>query len=120
MSAHRLYAASKRKREVFRERVILMVIVAAVVVFGSIIVGTRLVSAYGNAQESPIEYKYYKSMEINSGDTLWEIAAQHTDGSYKAIINYIEELKDINGLTSDEIHEGQYLAVAYYSTEFME
>ena len=37
---------------------------------------------------------------------------------YDSIYAYIDELKDINGLTSDGIQESQYLTVAYYDTAF--
>ncbi len=32
-------------------------------------------------------------------------------------ITYIDEVMSINGLTSDQIHAGQYLTVAYYDTQ---
>lgn len=121
MSSKRLHAASRRRREVFREKFILMVIAAIAAVCGSIIVGNRLVDAHGNAQESPVNYKYYKSVEVHSGDTLWDIATQYTKAdSHEVVIEYVKELKEINGLNSDTINEGQYLTVAYHSTEFVE
>jgi hypothetical protein len=35
------------------------------------------------------------------------------DDSYESIDEYILELKQINNLYTDEIHEGRYLMVAY-------
>lgn len=37
---------------------------------------------------------------------------------YASVYDYIEELKSVNGLTSDDIQEGHYLTVVYYDTEF--
>ena len=36
---------------------------------------------------------------------------------YDSIYDYIDEVMSINGLTSDQIHAGQYLTVAYYDTQ---
>lgn len=73
---------------------------------------------HGNSTESPVRHKYYKSIEIASGDTLWDIAKEYMNEDYDSIYAYIDELKDINGLTSDGIQESQYLTVAYYDTAF--
>lgn len=58
--------------------------------------------------------KYYKTIEITSGDTLWDIAETYIDDNYDSVKEYVQELKDINHLDSDSIQDGQYLTVAYY------
>ena len=50
---------------------------------------------------------------LQEGDTLWGIAEEYMDESYSSIEEYIIELKKINNLDSDEIHEGSYLMIAY-------
>ena len=37
---------------------------------------------------------------------------------YESVSEYINEIKRINGLISDDIQEGQYLTVAYFDAEF--
>ena len=77
-----------------------------------------LSDAHGNAQESPITYKYYKSIVIQPGDTLWDIALEYKTDDYGSTQEYVDELKEINSLESDSIQESQYLMIAYYDEEF--
>ncbi len=82
----------------------------------SVIFFSVLVSAKGNGAEET-GYKYYTSVRIGQGDTLWTIAEQYcTDPA--EIRSYIKELKSINNLERDEIHAGNYLTVVYYSDEY--
>lgn len=80
----------------------------ALVLALSVILSNGFVDAHGNSTESPVRHKYYKSIEIASGDTLWDIAKEYMNEDYDSIYAYIDELKYINGLTSDGIQEGQY------------
>ncbi len=58
--------------------------------------------------------KYYRTVEITSGDTLWNIAETYMDDNYDSVKDYVQELKEVNHLTSDVIQDGQYLTVTYY------
>lgn len=63
------------------------------------------------------EIKYYRSIQIQEGDSLWSIAEEHMDDNYESIFEYMEEIADINNLKSselDSIQEGHYLTIAYY------
>ena len=68
------------------------------------------------AEEERNPQKFYTSIEIKPGDSLWSIACRYSDGHYSSIQKYIEELKQINNLSSDTIHAFEYLLVPYYST----
>ncbi len=57
--------------------------------------------------------KYYTSIEIMPGDTLWDIAERYSV-SYCSINDYIAEVKSANNLTSDDITAGGYLVVPVY------
>lgn len=61
--------------------------------------------------------KYYTSVRISKGDSLWTIAVTHMGEGYDDVRAYIEEVKALNQLTSDRIHAGQYLLLPYYSHE---
>lgn len=70
--------------------------------------------------EHKISYKYYKSVEIMPGDTLWAIAEEYSDTeNYVSTAEYIEEVKRMNSLKGNTIQAGSYLIVPYYSTEFV-
>lgn len=75
-------------------------------------------STEANGMEHQPSYKYYKSIEIERGDTLWSIANDHFDPDhYKDLNDYVTEVKKLNLLASDEIVAGNYVIVPYYALE---
>lgn len=62
-------------------------------------------------------YKYYTSVKVEYGDTLWGIASSYRTEEYHSLQDYIEEIKTLNGLQSDMIRSGQFLVIPYYSKE---
>ncbi len=72
-----------------------------------------------NAQVSEVKnYKYYTSVEVKNGDTLWDLASEHATEEYRSLQEYVDEVKALNGLQSDYIRSGQCLVIPYYSSEF--
>ena len=62
-------------------------------------------------------YKYYKSITVEAGDTLWHYAQEYGDQHYYEDCNaYIQEVKNINSLQSDQITTGCHLILPYYSS----
>ena len=55
--------------------------------------GSGLVSAHDNAKDNSIRYKYYKSIQIHCGDTLWNIAEENMSDDYESVNDYITEVK---------------------------
>lgn len=84
----------------------LMAILAA----GSSITG--LAKAHGAQEDS---YKYYESIRIQRGDTLWDIAAANRNPDYDGIEEYISEIRRLNHLRGDGILAGEYLMIPRYS-----
>lgn len=62
-------------------------------------------------------YKYYRTVEVKGGDTLWSIADSYSDSDYISKEDYIKEIKKINNISGDTIHSGNYLTISYYSEE---
>ena len=80
--------------------------------------GSFFSSAHGNSKEDPAGYKYYKSIEIKKGDSLWSIAEAHMGNDYESVYEYMDELADINHIDiheMDELQEGNYLTIVYSS-----
>lgn len=80
--------------------------------FASVICITNRASAKDN------EYKYYTSITIEYGDTLWSIANQYMDKEHYTRTSYISEIKSINHIKDDYIQEGKLLILPYYSNEY--
>ena len=84
--------------------------------------GAILLSNHVQAQAEGLPqeqtYKYYTSIKVTYGDTLWEIAEKYRTDEYEDIPSYIEEVKQINHLTSSQITDGMYLCIPYYTSEY--
>lgn len=63
-------------------------------------------------------YKYYTSVYISRDITLWDIAEENMTEEYSDIREYMEEVKTINHLSSDELQYGEVICVPYYSDEY--
>lgn len=81
--------------------------------------GSFFSSAHDNLENDPIDIKYYKSVQIESGDSVWSIAEEYMSDEYDSIYDYMDELVCLNQMDSsklDELQEGDYLMVSYYDT----
>ena len=106
---------SRNRRIVVRRQKIALVSVAFIAL--AIIICTFLSGAVRTqAAPSEISCKYYTSIEVQSGDTLWSIASDHITEEYRDMNAYIDEVCSINKISQNEIHAGQYLTIPYYSS----
>lgn len=72
------------------------------------------------SSDEEIQYKYYKSIVVESGDTLWNLAEEYGILEYYGSHQeYIDEVMRMNGLSDDKITAGQYIIIPYYSSEFV-
>lgn len=65
-----------------------------------------------------ITYKYYTSIEVKYGESLWTIAEEYASEEYDSINDYIYEVMKINHLKEENISAGQFLIIPYYSAVF--
>lgn len=79
-----------------------LVIVMILCAFATHLFGERGVQASEGKDGKPA-YVY-----VESGDSLWSIAAEHAGGS-KDLRKYVYDMKRVNGLRSSTIYEGQKL-----------
>lgn len=91
----------------------LTVLIAAMITAISICSITAFSSkAATTVSEQPATY--YKDIILEKGDTLSALADKYNTGRFLTKKEYISEVKKINGLYSDSIHEGCYLTIIYY------
>ncbi len=89
---------------------ILFAVVFAVFGIGCILTNTEKCIA-GSA-----ENKYFTNITVEEGDTLWEVASEHMDTEhYDSVYEYMDEIKAVNNMTSDNIYAGQNLVITYYA-----
>lgn len=109
---------SLRKREavVRRQRGILAVAIIIVVALG-ILLGTSM-NALASSEKDIASYnKYYVSIRIESGDTLWSIADEYVEEFNLSKEAYIAEVCQINGISENNIQAGDHIVIPYYSQE---
>lgn len=109
---------SLRKREVIvrRQKKVLAIAVLIVVTLG-ILLGTSINALASSKADVASYHKYYTSVRIEAGDTLWTIADEYISDLNIDKQDYIAEICAINDICEDKIHAGDYVVVAYYSQD---
>lgn len=90
-------------------------ILLIVLAFCSGFFGHTLLSARAEEEQQPQLHRYYTSIQLRQGDSLWNLAEHYRQGSGYSSQEYIDELKRMNGLKSEELHSGEYLTVVYFA-----
>ena len=62
-------------------------------------------------------YKYFTTVYVETGDSLWSIASRYATDEYSDLNAYIEEIKQLNDLSGTHLQHGSYICVPYYSTD---
>lgn len=109
--------AIRRKREMKKHMVMFLLGIICVLFLSF---SYQAITINADETTEDVSYKYYTSIMIESGDTLWTLAEEYSDDiHYKSTADYIKEVKQINHLSDDNIKTGEYLIVPYYSNEFV-
>ncbi len=83
-----------------------------------LIFGVLFLSGFDNSgrvSASTSNQKYFVCIEIGEGDTLWSIADTYISEEYSSVDEYIEEVKELNGLADNKIYCGATLVVPYFA-----
>lgn len=88
-----------------------LVCISAALIFVLIFVFSSFADAHNDYQ------KFYTSVCVESGQTLWDISGIYCSPEYSDREAYIDEVMRLNHLTTSEIHSGNYLIVPYYDSE---
>ena len=71
------------------------------------------------AREEARYYKYYNTVRVEKGDSLWGYAKLYSCGSNKSVDAYIDEVCSINHIAKNAtLRTGTTLTIPYYSTEY--
>ena len=109
---------NKIRRQRQLKRNIMMLIFTSVLVL-TLSIGGFAIGSKAQDKEELILYKYYTNIEVQYGETLWDIANTYfCEEKYRNYNHYVSEVMQINGLYSEEVSAGTYLIVHYYSAEF--
>ena len=104
-----------RRREAYRKKMrsflIALMMLAA---FFSGFFGHTLLSARAAEKGGKELNRYYTSIQLQPGDSLWDIAKTYFAGTCYSTAEYVRELKRMNGLSSDEIRSGDYITIVYF------
>ena len=108
-----------RRQRIVRRQFILLGLFVSIILFGIIFFCSAVMSDAQSDNFTP-EYKYYKTITVHSGDTLWEIASDnYNSDKYSSMSEYMGEIMSINSLdNSSNLNAGEDLIVPYYSAEF--
>ena len=91
-----------------------LIALVMIVMIMSCFFGKTLVMA--NEDEDDAVYnRYYTTIEVEKGDTLWSVAKTYYHHSGMSVREYVYELKLINGMVSDELRAGEMISVEYYA-----
>lgn len=90
-------------------------------VLATVVLAVICTLAYGSLKTNANQgYKYYTSITVEDGDTLWTLADQYIDyNHYKDKEVYLAEVMTMNRLKDDGIYSGQTLIMPYYSMDFV-
>lgn len=83
--------------------------------------GSFFSSAHDSKAEEPSGERYYKSVQLEKGDSLWSIAQRYRR-TEDSIYEYMDELAEANHLSlkdRNNLQEGDYLVVSYYGILFI-
>lgn len=89
--------------------IFLIVLLMSIIVYGGICV----VHA-DSLREKARRIKYYTTIEIQYGDTLWSIAEQYKSSRDMSTEAYMRALMEMNHLKEDRIIAGERLLIYYY------
>ena len=116
LSARANESMRRRQEELRRQKRIITF--AAIILISVIAILCSSINAFAKSEnEMGNITKMYTSIRVEAGDTLWDIEERYNICSDLSREQYIEELKNINHLSDDEIHSGEYLVVSYYEIE---
>ena len=105
---------AKRRAQVRRQKGILLLI--SCMFFCSVVILGTTISAKADTKDDVPEYTYYKTIEIQDGDSLWSIASVYAPQNHQDTRSYIKEVCALNHISENQmLHEGATITGPYQS-----
>lgn len=110
MSASQKRRVQRMQRKFYSRLFVCVVLLMGIVLIHRLTLPTQ-------AENDHEMYRYYTSVTVSSGDTLWSIADTYHTVECGDKRTYIREIKRLNHLATDDIHAGSSLVIPYYSAD---
>lgn len=95
-----------------------MIVIIGIIVVSLLILLGSSISAFASSRSPKTLHKYYTSIQIEQGDTLWTLADDYIIDGVMSKEEFIDEVCQINRISENDIlHSGRSIVVAYYSAE---
>ncbi len=107
-----------RKRRVRKNKLIIGIICSVSILLLGIIFTSVFSAATDSREHTPVEFKYYKMIDVSKGDCLWSIAEEYQYDDKMSTQEFVEELMLLNNMSDDKIYANDELVIAYTDTEF--
>lgn len=104
----------QKEQNTMRKRILIFCVTLVLMFCMGVVFGSLL----ARAEETEMEqmHKYYANIQIQKGDTLWEIADEYMDdGHYESRQEYILEVMRMNHMTDSHLTAGEKLIVPYFA-----
>lgn len=115
-AAHRQSVRAIRRKRAVKRQLITALILFFTVLTSVLIISNCLRANQVKASSAKAENIYYKTVEVEEGDTLWDLADRYMGEKSFSRQEYIEQVKELNHLSGDTIESGAYLMVPYVET----
>ena len=115
-AAHRQSIRAIRRKRAAKRQLITALILFFTVLASVLIISNCLRANQVKASSWKAENIYYKTVEVEEGDTLWDLADRYMGEKSFSRQEYIEQVKELNHLIGDTIESGAYLMVPYAET----
>ncbi len=106
----------KRACVVRRQKALIVAVIILLVSLG-VLFGTSMNALASSKRDVSSLNKYYTSIKIESGDTLWNISDEYISNLNITKAEYIHEICRLNNISENEIQTGDYIVIPYYSNE---
>ena len=104
-----------KRRQTFRRRVRMLTAVFTFAFLVIAIISTNSIIANAGQGYEKEYQKLYKSVVVETGETVWNIASENMNAGFESISELVEEIGFINGL--DDVYaikSGSVLIIPYY------